>query len=170
MTIVSSALTINAPAEQAWNVIADYGNVYRFHPSVKFSSLVSSVERGVGARRRCDFYDKTIVVEEVTEWSEGEGFVVELSGGTMPFEHAHVQLKVRPIEEDSTLVTYKMEYKVKYGLVGRIMDALIIRRKMSNMFINVLKGMEYHVITGDTLGKNGVPENDEIKMSMASEV
>jgi len=34
---------------------------------------------GLGAKRTCYFYDGSSVVEEITEYKEGESFIVEIS-------------------------------------------------------------------------------------------
>ena len=39
------------------------------------------------------------------------------------------------------------------------MDRLVIRSKMSGMFVKVLNGLEYHLETGEPVGPEGAPES-----------
>ena len=72
MSIISATRTIQSDSASVWAAVADIGGVHRWHPKVRQSPLLSEANEGLGAKRRCDFYDGTSVVEEVTDWVEGD--------------------------------------------------------------------------------------------------
>ena len=73
---VSESRSMNVAAEDVWEIIADYPNVHRFHPLVSHADMLSDTQRGVGATRVCNMYDKTSVAEEIVDWQEGKGYTV----------------------------------------------------------------------------------------------
>ena len=152
MSSVSSTRNLNLPAERVWEALADFTNVQRFHPFVKTTDKLSDNDRGLGAVRRCNFYDDGEAVEEITDWREGEGYTLEVKASSMPLKKATATLGVRPIDDASSAVTIEMDFIPKFGLVGRIMAPLMMKPMMRKMFANVLSGLERHVTTGEEIG------------------
>ena len=158
MSKTSITVNVNASTEQVWRVISNYGNVHIYNPLVERTSILSSNDRGLGAKRLCDFFDKTSVVEEVTQWDEGKGFTAVLSEGSMPLKTAHVTMRVISTGHKTSDVTIEMEYDVKFGPMGKLMDVLMMRNRIKMMFKKVLKGLDDHITSGEIIGKNGVPQ------------
>ncbi len=156
MTTVATTKEIAAPASSIWSVLADFGGVHRYHPRVAKSPLLSDENSGVGAKRRCEFYDDTSIVEEVTSWDEGRGFTVELSEISMPLKNVTARIGVEERGADRAAVTIEMTYTPKFGPVGWLMDRMMIRRMMPKMFASVLRGLEDHVRTGQEIGEDGI--------------
>ena len=50
-----------------------------------------------------------------------------------------------------------MNYVPKWGILGKIMDVLVLRMAMRHTFNKVLKGLQLHLETGEVIGKNGKP-------------
>lgn len=157
MSNLAVTIEVNAPAERVWEVVSDFGGVHKFHPLVETSPLLTKNDRGLGAKRRCEFYDKTSIVEEVTKWDEGKSYSVVISEASMPLKRANATMRISPIDGDSSEVILAMDYEVKYGPVGKLMDMFMMRRMMGKMFGKVLKGLAHHAATGELIGKNGVP-------------
>ena len=117
---------------------------------------LSDQATGPGAIRRCNFYDGTSVVEEITTVEQGRAFEVVLSDFSMPLKSATARMDVTlagPVDCD---VTLEMEFQAKGGILGDIMGAVMMRPMMRGMFKKVLAGLEHHVRTGEWIGKNGV--------------
>lgn len=158
MACVEAKLNAKAPVDRVWQVISNYGNVHLYHPKVKSAPILSENDKGVGAKRRCEFYDKSSVVEEVTNWYEGRSISVVLSEMTsMPLKKADATIQVEPVDSKTSLVSIDMNFVVKWGPLGWIMGKLMIKPMMKKMFTNVLKGLEYYAATGESVG-NRVPE------------
>ena len=84
MSQLTATAIVRAPVSRVWDTISDVGTVKDWHPKVKHSPVLSAESTGVGATRRCEFYDGTSVVEQVTEAVEGRLLRVVLSEFSMP--------------------------------------------------------------------------------------
>jgi carbon monoxide dehydrogenase subunit G len=157
MTIATHTRTIETSADDVWHVLADFAHVDAHHPAVERVSMRSDSERGVGTVRVCHFYDGTSVAETVTDWVEGESFRVELSDFSMPMTHADAEMLVKPDGPSRSSVTITMNFQMKGGALGRLAGALIVRPMMQRMFKRVLNGLDLHVRTGVSIGKDGKP-------------
>jgi uncharacterized protein YndB with AHSA1/START domain len=153
MTIISATREISAPASIVWGAIADIGGIHKWHPKVQQSPLLSANSQGIGASRRCEFYDNTSVVEEVIAWVEGESLTMELSEMSMPLNKAHATLRVTPKSASAAEISMEMDYAVKYGPLGWVMDAVMMRRMMGQMFDLILSGLDHHLTTGDLVSE-----------------
>ena len=71
----SKEITINAPQEKVWAVLADLGNIYRWNPGVSHSYTTSENSKGEDATRHCDIERplKGYLEERAFDWREGEG-------------------------------------------------------------------------------------------------
>ena len=148
MSNVRVSKRVKVPAGRVWEVLSDYGNIYKFHPKVKASSILTGNDRGLGAKRRCEFHDKSSVVEEITEWEEGKGFSLVLSEISMPLKRAEASMRVAPLGSDASTVTISMDYDVKYGPMGRLMDLMMMRGMMRKMFSQLIEGLEEYALSG----------------------
>ncbi len=155
---VSANKTVMVPVKRVWDLISDFGMIYRYHPSVKSSPIITKKEHGIGVKRQCEFYDKSMIVEEVTGWDEGRSLTFEIvEASKMPLKMAKATMSVSPIDGDVSEVTLSMDYVVKYGLIGRLMDLVMMKRMMRNMFHTILRGLDHHLLTGDLVGE-GFPK------------
>lgn len=81
MTHISHQITINAPKERVWEILADLGEVKRYHPGLTDSYYNSGEKRGVGASRHCDLKPFGSIDERVIEWNDGESYTLEIYDG-----------------------------------------------------------------------------------------
>lgn len=72
MINVEKTVLVKAGINQVWDIVSDMGGVYKYHPLVKKSPVLSENAVGIGATRRCEFYDGSSVVEKITELKEGK--------------------------------------------------------------------------------------------------
>jgi len=157
MSRISINRTVDASSPEVWEILADFGGVHRFHPLVERSPLLSDNNSGVGATRRCEFYDGKSITERVIDWTEGRSMRVAIIEGDMPMDEAVAELSVRPIEGGRSEVTMTMEYEPSFGFAGKIMDKLMMRFMFKNMCGKVLDGLDTHARTGSSIGKKGKP-------------
>ena len=54
-------------------------------------------------------------------------------------------------------VNIQMEYTPKWGIFGKILNALVLRFVLQSTFKKVLTGLQTHLETGKLIGKNGKP-------------
>ena len=78
-TIITRKVSIDAPKQKVWEVLADFGNVQSLSPNIEKSYLTTEKKNGVGAQRHCDFVSMGAQVEErIVEWNEGESLKIDI--------------------------------------------------------------------------------------------
>ncbi|MCJ8347342.1 SRPBCC family protein [bacterium] len=146
---------LNVDVDRVWKSFENFGEIYKFHPLVEKSPLLSKNASGIGAKRRCDFYDGTSVVEVVTHWTEKKRIEVQLSEMSMPMKTAKATIKIVSTSSGATKVSLEMDFVPKFGFLGKIMGALMMRPMMKKMLTLLFVGLEKHIQTGKIVGKNG---------------
>lgn len=147
MNEITVRVPIQAQPKVAWEAIADFFHVDNFHPFVKQVDGLSKVDRGEGAIRRCNFTDGTSVVETITNWNEGKGFSVDLSEYSVPLAWVKVRFWVEPsaTTPGTTVSGITMQYQVKYGPLGWLMNQLMIKPQMTRRLRDILLGLDNFV-------------------------
>jgi hypothetical protein len=156
MSQISAEHTVNAPIAEVWAALADFGGVHRFHPAVERSPIINGQRTGLGAQRTCYFYDGNSLTEEISRFQKGKAIVVDIIEGSMPLTNARRVTSVEAIAPNETKVTVKMDYQPKFGPLGVLMNAFLIRPKFHSMVQQMLAGLAQHVETGAIIGENGV--------------
>jgi ribosome-associated toxin RatA of RatAB toxin-antitoxin module len=149
---------VRAPIDTVWNMVADVGTVADWHPAVQQAPVLSPNRIGLGAKRRCEFYDGTSVVEEVVRLDEGRSLTVALSDFSMPLSRAEATIGLEPDGPERTKVTFTMDYDMKYGPAGWLMNATMLRPMMGKLLARVLAGLDHHLVTGENVGKDWVAQ------------
>jgi len=158
MSTEKFTLTINAPASKIWTVLSDFSNIQMFHPNVRDVDQLSEVDRGVGAARRCNFYDGGSAVEKITTWdNEQRSFTCTVTEIAAPIQDITSSMWVETIDSQRSKVHIEMSYTPKWGILGVILNALVLRFALQSVFKKVLTGLQTHLETGKEVGKNGKP-------------
>jgi len=142
MSHIRVELPIAAPTETVWPLLADFGAIDVFNPSVSKSRVINgSPASGVGSERQCDLSDgRNWIRERVVEWNEGRSYAVDIYEGTMPIEGIRTYLGVTPADGGSRGFM-DMTYTPKFGLAGRLLDALVLKTMMRRTMTGVLRGL-----------------------------
>lgn len=129
MTTLHNEITINAPIEKIWEALTQVDMLDRFDPTVKKSTVLSQTKSGVGAERKVEMRDgKNWFKERCTVHQPNESLTYELTACSFPihslrhsyrFEKAGTQTRVMQV----------MQYQMKFGFFGKIMDALMVRKQ-----------------------------------------
>ncbi len=144
MATFTAEVRIDAPVEVVWDVLADIGAIDAWNPGVVESHVTSEAADGVGACRRCDLGGKTYFDEEVVEWAPNEVITFRIVASTMPFARADAPFRLQR-DGDGARVTVSPDYDMKYGPVGWLMDALMVRRMYLKGVGQLLEGLRAHV-------------------------
>ena len=153
---VTSRTNIDAPPDKVWSVLADLGSIYKWNPGVAKSHTTSELTQGEGATRHCDLDDKNYLEERAFDWREGESFKIDIFESSMPLESNIVSFQIAPAG-DTTRVSVTADYKLKFGIIGTLMDVLFAKRMLQHGFDDMMAGLKYHVETGELVG-DSVPE------------
>lgn len=139
MTTIKNEIAINAPVEKIWAVLSDLPLLEKYDPTVLKSELISTEKSGVGAKRKVYMNDgKNWFEEKVTIWQPGEALTIQLTDCTFPIHSLNHSYSFS-INGATTVVRQIMQYEVKYGLIGKIMDKMMIR-KQSDKGIKLFMG------------------------------
>lgn len=145
MTQLRHDIHIEAPLDKVWAVLADLEAVQHYNSGVKHAKYISTVRHGVGASRQCDFKSKGWVKERVIAWEPLQAVTMEFYESTLPIEFMRWRTVLAP-EDTGTRVSQDLEYKIKFGLFGALLDKLVMRRKMdqalSELFVNLKEFVE----------------------------
>lgn len=158
---LQTVLKINASAEKVWQVLDDYAGVEKFSIGIDKSPLVGDKESGLGAVRHCIFYDKSSLHEEIIEYQAYKSFKVVLTEFTAPMKSMHAAFNVEKLSDSSCEVTMDMDYEVKFGLLGKVLGALVIGPVMKGIHKKLLLGLAYYTVTGNNLGSE-LPTEEEL--------
>ena len=149
MSTVSYQIHIDAPVEKVWNVLADFGGTYIWNPGVNQSYSTSSKNGGFGATRHCDLKPAGSVEERIIEWNEGKDYTLEVYAGKgiPPFRKSLATFAVKP-DGPGTIVTATVEYSLKYGPIGTLMNLFMVGPFVKKAFQALLAGLKHHAETG----------------------
>jgi ligand-binding SRPBCC domain-containing protein len=151
MSTLHNSISIDAPPEMVWQTLANLEALEEYDPGVVRSRLTSSAGTGLGAARRCELEPKGWFEERVTEWQPGEALTFELSACNLPVAFLRHRYTLVP-DGSGTRVTQHMEYRLKYGLLGRALDALVVRRQWDAGIKGFLAGLKARVESGQGSG------------------
>lgn len=151
MVTVTYECLINQSVDKIWDVISNFGNIYRYHPEVTKSELLSEITYGLGAVRKCVFNDGGSSIEKVTQWIDGSTLTVELSEMSMPLKSASGFTSLKAIDGKTTQITIGMNYIFKYGLFGAFIGNFIMKPMMRKMFGKAAKSIEYYIVNGNKM-------------------
>ena len=141
---------IDAPPDRVWAVLSDFGNPQAWSPNVTHSVVLGEQQRGVGCERSCTVPGFGEVTERAAEWSEGERITIEGLGIPMMRRFASTWA-IEPAG-DGTHLRATLEYEPRFGPFGRLVAALVMRRKIGAALRSSLAGLKYHVETGELVG------------------
>jgi ligand-binding SRPBCC domain-containing protein len=128
MTVLENSTHVDAGPEAVWDILARLDALHEYDPGVKLSKIVSRNAQGRGAVRRCELTPGGWFEERVTDWQPAEALAFELTQCSLPVRSLSYRYRLVP-EGAGTRVSQRMEYRLKFGPVGRILDALIVRRR-----------------------------------------
>ena len=143
----ATSVRIDASQEQVWAVLSDLGSIYKWNPGIAHSHTTSDEARGDNAMRQCDLPDGGFLRERAFNWSEGEGFTIEVYETSLPLKESFVDFRTAP-EGEATVVNLQMDYKLKFGPIGVLLDAAFAGRQARKGMTELLTGLKDYVETG----------------------
>ena len=129
MTTLNNEITINAPIEKIFQALAEMEGLEKLDPNVKKSTSLSNIKSGISAKRKVDMIDgKNWFEEKVTGFKQNESLTYELTACSFPVKSLKYTYTVEK-SGNQTKVKQAMCYEIKFGLIGKILDALMIRKQ-----------------------------------------
>ncbi len=148
MTEFSLSTTIDAPKERVWEVLKEFGEISKWNPGVVESHSTTDATGGIGAERRCDLGKGQWVEERIVGWEEGKSLDINIFDSNVPLSDATVTLSVESLDEGESRVDLNINYKLKYGPLGMLMDLMMGKRSYRRAMNGLLAGLKHHSETG----------------------
>lgn len=147
MTTLHNEITVNASIEKIWDILSNLEALDQYDPTVKKSALISLEKSGINAKRKVDMKDgKNWFEEKVIVWKPNEALTYQLTDCSFPvngLKHSYSFQKTG----NQTRVIQVMEYKVKFGLLGKVLDMLMIRKQTDSGIKKFFSGLKNYVET-----------------------
>ena len=150
---VERSMKFNLPASSIWETLENYGDIEKYAPTIKTSSIVGELQTGLGASRRCTFTDGSSLVETIIKYNEGEGYRMELSEYSFPLKYMFADIHVKPLGKQACEITMSTDFLVKAGPLGWLMGFFLMRPIMKGAFKKVMSGLAYYTQTGNAVGE-----------------
>ena len=156
MPTLTNSITIDAPSERVFAILANLEELEAYDPTVSRVQAAPSTAptagagpgSAVGSQRRVTMKDgKHWFEERVTMLQPDTTLAFVLTRCNFPIarlEHVYTITEI----DGRTTVSQVMDYTPKYGLLGRLMDAAMLRRGFDNGVKAFLDGLKAHAETG----------------------
>ncbi len=144
MSVFAEQIRIRAPKQAVWDALADIGSIHKWNPGVVSSRKTTTGETGVGSGRRCELGGKNYLDEEVVDWRPTEGLTMRIVGTNLPFKTADIRF-VLEAQGEETAVTVSPRYTLKFGPLGKLLDAVFMRAYYRRGMVKLLQGLKQHV-------------------------
>jgi ribosome-associated toxin RatA of RatAB toxin-antitoxin module len=145
MTTLTNTITIQAPADQIWAILTNLAELEKYDPTVAKSTVTSAKPTGCGATRKVTMKDGTHWFnEQVTAFEPAIALTFELTSCNFPIKNLSHSYSFAA-EEGQTTVTQIMRYTPRYGVAGKLMDAVVIRRRSDSGVKKFFDGLKARV-------------------------
>ena len=144
---------IEAPVSKVWSVLADIGSIAIWHPGVAHSHLLSKEANGLNASRYCDLGGHNYLKEKVVTWDVERHLTFRITSTNLPFRTADIRFTLSPTPK-GTIVTVSPVYTLKFGLLGGVLDYLMVHRRYKAGMCELLSGLKQY-IEGNSLPPAG---------------
>jgi hypothetical protein len=147
MTVLETSIRIHAKPDRVWAVLASLDALDRYDPGVTKSEVISTAREGSGAERKCELAPGGWFKERVADWQPTSALAFELYECTLPVRRLRHDYTL-VADGDTTVVHQRMEYALKFGPIGRLLDAAFVRRKWRAGIDGFLAGLKDFVELG----------------------
>lgn len=145
MATLYNDILINASIDRIWAALTNLELLEKYDPTVKRSRLVAGKNANIGAARRVDMQDgKNWFEEKLTVLIRNESLSFELTACSFPV-HKLKHSYTFELFDGRIRVKQVMEYQVKYGLVGKVLDVLVVKKQSDFGIKKFLQGLKSHV-------------------------
>jgi len=142
MTKLLNEITIAAPAEKIYEILADLEVLDKYDPTVAKSSALPGPAKGIGAKRKVTMQDgKNWFEEKITAAKTGEQITYTLTDCSFPIAGLSHSYELKK-SGTGTLVRQTMQYTVKFGILGKLMDFLMIKKQTSAGIKKFFRGLK----------------------------
>jgi len=128
MTTLYNRVEIHAAPEKVWGALAKLEALQNYDPTIAKSELETEGGSGLGASRRCALKDGGWFRERVTLWEPHRALAFELHDCSLPVRRLAHRYELTE-SGGHTTVEQRMDYDLKFGLFGVLLDLVLVRRR-----------------------------------------
>jgi uncharacterized membrane protein len=146
MSQVSIQVQIKAPADELWKVLVDLDSLSQWVPNNANSETAPQNSETMTAARYYDANPFHDTEERAIGWEEGHHYAYEVKN-IGPIRSAYNCFSLNPVGEGETVLTQTLDFQMKLGPVGALMDTLVFRpqfRKQMEQSLVALKECVEH--------------------------
>jgi hypothetical protein len=148
MTIIRHDIEAQCSPDRVWALLSDLEAVQRYNPGVRAARVEGDRRTGVGATRVCDLLPSGRVVERVTVWEEQRAIGLEVAQSDWPIRFMKWVTRIEPAG-GGTRIAQQLEYQVKFGPVGWVLDRIVMERKLRSTLDAIFASL-VHMAEGRT--------------------
>lgn len=157
MQSVDYRVEINLDADSAWARLSDFSLAVNYVPGLTDLKINTEQTSGVGASRTVFTGGKLALDETIIEWREGEGFSIRLhrgdNGPIPPMTEAYFDYGLE-VAGDKVYLHNRMRYRIGLGLLGRLLDWLVINRVVRNAVRDTTIAQKVFYESGEKVDKD----------------
>ncbi|MCO4745408.1 MAG: SRPBCC family protein [Proteobacteria bacterium] len=152
---VSYEVPVDAPPSEVWALLADYGAVHEYFPSIVDSDYVGPDGLEADTARFCDidFNGRNVHVKErITAIEDNAWFVYDVyETVNFPIDTMHVAFGVRTDDDGQTWVYNIIDYRLKPAMMTGM-----LRGSFHNSARNTVLGIKHVVETDERLNSDAL--------------
>lgn len=138
--VLIHSVEINTPKEKVWQILNQLEMVANYNPQVERAKYITDIKNGVGASRECKMHDGYLVKERITK-VETDAITMELYESSWPVKDMRWRTQLSE-NNGKTIMKQKLEYKVKHGALGAVLNTLVMKGKMNNAIQETFEGLK----------------------------
>lgn len=155
-----------------WQGLRDLTRAQFYVPRVTRIEITTPIHEGVGASRRVFQTSGAPLDETVVAWSDGKGIRFRLHHGAKPpppFAEAWFEYGLADRDGAETELSCTLEYRLRGGMVGRLVDRLFFRRIIAKTMRALADASKRHYETGAIINPDYAgPAKDSLKDQSAA--
>lgn len=144
MSTLHHEILINAPVEKVFATLSDLTSVRHYNPLVNTVKIISPNPTGVGSARHCVFKDGKFAKEKVTASVPNQSISFDLYEHQWPLTYMRWTNRLQQ-EGTQTRLIADTEYVPSMGFLGRLMDALMMKRQFGKIIAQSVAQMKAYI-------------------------
>jgi carbon monoxide dehydrogenase subunit G len=136
MTTFHHEIRTSAPPDTVWAILTNLEEVARYNPTVAHAVYIEDRNEKPHTARQCTLKDGSTVKERVVAASPGRSITMELYESSWPVDHMQWTTEIVAVD-GGTLIKQDTRYEPR-GIVGRLLNAVVMKRKMQSTITEVL--------------------------------
>jgi len=141
MSTFAESTRIDAPLGAVWAVLDNIGSIAEWNPGLIGSETITAAANGVRAERRCTISSRHWLEARVLEHEPERLTTFRVVRSNLPFRSADIRFTVEPASEH-TVVNVAPTYRLKYGIVGTLLDGAGVRMAYRKAMRSLLTGLK----------------------------